>query len=151
MQFTSEFLRCLVDLDAAGARKIWAYTHPHLHQPATDHETLLMLHSARTQTELVSLKSRAYSHRWLVDNGYPSALPDHLKPEAERIYPRVAEAVGLAVASKSSYMKPAALEIRSAMEGAVLEAVADRIRLTDSRVSVMIRAAREKIIKKLFG
>lgn len=151
MQFSSEFRRCLIDLDLVAAKKLWAHTHPHLHQPENDQETLLMLHHSRTQSEVIPTKLRAYSHRWLIDNNYPSGLPDDLKPQAERLYPRVVEAVGIAVASKSEYMRPAALQIRGAMEDAVHEAVSDRVSLSDPRVSEMMKRARLWMIKKLFG
>lgn len=121
----AEFRRCLADLDIAGIKRLWKHVSPHLPQPATDHEALATLHMARTGAASVPFKLRAYSHRWLTDNGLPSSLPDPLKPKAERIYPRVAEAVGIAVGFRSALLKPLIPVVRGAMEDAVSEAYAD--------------------------
>lgn len=118
----SDFRRCLVDLDTVTARKLWAQASPHLHQPANDEEALVMLHYARTEARSVAFRLRAYSHRWLVDQGLPSALPDELKPKAERIYPKVVEAVFVGVISNIVGVKEGLTE---AMRSAVEEAYAD--------------------------
>jgi hypothetical protein len=72
----------------------------------SDAEALVTLHHARTQAESIALKLRAWSHRWLLEHGYPSGLPDHLKPSAERIYPRVVEGVGISVNFRSPILQP---------------------------------------------
>lgn len=150
MNPSSEMRRCLEELDIPGVRRLWAHMAPHLEQSATDAETLICLHRARTEAESIPLEARAYSHRWLLDNGYPSGLPDHLKPKAERLYPRVSVAVGIAVKMMNPELKVAGVEIRRAMEGAVLEAEADG-KLNDSGfVKLRMLEARAKARKQLF-
>src|SRR6266403_1167373 len=100
----SAFRRCLIDLDVAAARKLWAQTRPGFVRPDNDKEMLIVLHHARTQASSIALRQRAWSHRWLLDHGYPSGLPDKLKPRAERIYPRVVEAVGISVNARSELL-----------------------------------------------
>src|SRR5262249_47481856 len=72
----AEFRRCLEQLDVAGIRKLWRHVSPNMPQPKNDAEALISLHSARTQSEAMPIKLRAWSHRWLLDNGLPSQLPD---------------------------------------------------------------------------
>jgi hypothetical protein len=79
----------LKDLDVHAAKRAWG-------EP-DDAKTLVMLHMARTAAKSIPMGLRAYSHRWLVDHGLPSQLPDELKPKAERMYPQVVSAVGIAV------------------------------------------------------
>lgn len=97
-----EFRRCLVDCDIEGVKKIWKHVAPNMPQPKNDRDALISIHMARTQTERLPFRFRAYSHSWLIDNGFPSQLPDKLKPKAERMYPRVVSAVGICVASFSN-------------------------------------------------
>jgi hypothetical protein len=138
----------LVECDVFGARRLWAEYAPHMPQPKDDAEALVCLHRARTESASIALRLRAYSHRWLVDHGWPSGLPDELKPMVERIYPAVAAAVGIAV--KSAHPE-VATEVRGAMEAAVLEADADG-RLTDVPfVKRRMLEARAKARKRLFG
>lgn len=98
----------------------------------------------------MALRDRAYSHRWLIDNGYPSALPDDLKPKAERMYPRIVEGVGIAAKASSELMRPAIPIIRRAMSDAVSEAYAER-RTDPVYVKARILEARRLCIKKLFA
>lgn len=125
MDQAEAFRRCLETLDIADARRLWAIVFPQFPQDASDNDILISLHRARTEAASVSLKHRAYSHRWLLDNGYSSGLPDNLKPKAERLYPKIAKGVGISVNTRSEYLKPAMLLVRQAMENAVLEADAD--------------------------
>lgn len=145
------FRRCLEAGDANAARLLWKYVFPALPQPTSDLEALATLHAARTAARSILFKLRAYSHRWLVDNGYPSAMPDELKPKAERVYPRVTAAVGISVNTKSEILKPITGLVRAAMEDAVLEAHADG-KLGDSAfVKVRMFEAKDRIIKQLVG
>jgi hypothetical protein len=100
MDLAAEMRRCLVDLDVDGVRRVWVVAAPHLASHASDADTLTALHVARTTAESVPFRLRAYSHRWLVERGLPSQMPDALKPKAERLYPRVVEGVGISVNSK---------------------------------------------------
>lgn len=148
MDFSAAMRQVLVECDVTGARRLWAEYAPHLSQPQNDTEALVCLHRARTEASSIKLPLRAYSHRWLLERGWPSGLPEELKPKAERLYPRIVSAVGIGV--KSAHPEVAS-EIRGAMEYAVLEAEADR-RLTDSPfVKGRMMEARAKVRKKLFG
>jgi hypothetical protein len=122
MSIATAVRRCLVDLDVPGIRAIWAKISPHLPQPKTDGEALAALHAARTASESVPLRMRAYSHRWLTERQLPSQLPDRLKPSAEQICPRVATSVGIAVGSPIPVVRDC---IRGAMEYAVHDCYAN--------------------------
>ncbi|GAA2888082.1 hypothetical protein GGQ99_004792 [Aminobacter niigataensis] len=150
MQLGDAFRRCLVELDVAGARALWREVSPHLRQPANDVETLFMLHRARTEAASIDLKLRAYSHRWLVDNGYPSGLPDTLRPRAERLYPRVVDAVGVCVRPSSSDMIPLAKEVERAMSDAIADAYAEGRKYPEF-VRARMLEARAATRKKLLG
>lgn len=93
----------LEDLDVARMRKLWATVRPGLPQPpkgsAGDRQMVVEMHLARTISKTVRFKFRAYSHAWLLEHGYPSALPDELRPKAQQLHPVVAHAVGIAVKS----------------------------------------------------
>ncbi len=117
----NEFRRCLIELDTAAIRKLWASTGQH--QPKDDAETLIALHSARTQAQSVPVNMRTYSHRWLVERGLPSGLPDELKPKADQS--QIVEAVGVSVKAMSEANIPLAKAIERAMSDAVAEAYAD--------------------------
>jgi hypothetical protein len=108
------------------------------------------MHHARTQTETVSLKARAWSHRWLTERGLPSGLPDRLKPSAERIYPRVATSVGISVNTRSPWLKPAMVEVRRSMEDAVEDCYANGD-TAPAIVRPRMFEAREKTLRSLFG
>jgi hypothetical protein len=86
VEHSAELLRCLRDGDVTAIRRLYREIAPHLPQPSSDVEAWASLHHARTQVEALPLKLRAYSHRWLLDQGLPSGLPDALKPLAERMY-----------------------------------------------------------------
>jgi hypothetical protein len=148
---SNQLTRSLETLDVQAARGAWGAMFPHLSPPQSDDDMLTMLHMARTQSEQIAFKLRAYSHRWLTERGYPSQLPDHLKPSAERLYPKVAHAVGISYNFRDETLKPAADMIRGAMEGAVMDADADG-KLTDSPfVKARMYEARDKERRALFG
>jgi len=147
----AEFRRCLVELDVAAIRRLHAHVAPHLPAPASDREALISLHHARTQAAVVPDRLRFYSHRWLLDNGYPSGLPDMLKPRAEREYPAVAAAVGVSYNARSSILAPIVPLVRRSMEAAVLEADADGKLLDTPHVRQRMKEARSTTIEKLVG
>lgn len=147
----SEFRRCLEECDIDGVRKLWAHVSPHLPQPTSHADTLVIIHRARTQTNSIALNLRAYSHRWLLDQGYSSGLPDELKPSAERLYPKVTGAVGLSINVGSPWLKPIVPIVRGAMQDAVLEAEADGKLDDASHVKRRMMEAREYTMKKLIG
>lgn len=133
----------LRDLDVQAAKVAWAEDD--------DATVLVMLHVARTAARSVPFDLRAYSHRWLVDRGLPSQLPDQLKPRAERIYPRVVSAVGIAVRARSPESQGAVSEIQRSMQDAVLDAEADGRLTDDVFVKARIMEARARARKRLFG
>jgi len=146
MEHSAEMRRCLESIDVEGIRKLWQHVSPHLSQHYTDHEALACIHLTRTQSKWLSLQKRAYSHRWLTDNGYPSALPDELKPSAERLYPKIVEGVGVG----SLVRAPHTLIVRKEMTDAVEDCYAEK-RTEPTFVRGQLLEARAKELKKLFG
>lgn len=128
------------DLDVVAARRLWQHVAPHLHQPANDHEALIMLHHARTRSNVVRLRDRVYSERWLVDQGYPSALPDELRALGDRLYPRIVEGVGISVAVSSEFMRP----VGDALVHAQAVVVADAYNSGPVVDAVKLKAAMEE-------
>lgn len=136
----------LIELDLVRLRRLWAHVSPHLPQPQSDREALISAHMARTQASSVPLRFRAWSHRWLLDNGYPSGLPDWLKPKAERMYPKIADAVGIAVSVPSSRLE-LGQAIRGAMEDVVENHYADGVR-DPVVIKPRMMEARERVKKR---
>ncbi len=101
---STELRRCLVDCDIDALLRLWHMLYPQQTPPTTRHDCLIAIHIARTASARLPFRFRAYSHQWLRDNLPPdvwqkaSQLPDELKPRAERMYPRIVEAVGVCVA-----------------------------------------------------
>ena len=143
--------RCLEAGDVAGVRRLWAHVRPGMPQPKTDREALIILHMARTQSIVCSFAARAYSHRWLCDTGYPSQLPANLKPTAERLYPAVHEAVGLALGATSDLSRAIRPHVQGAMVYAINEVYADHKRPFAPTVKKRMFEAKDKITKKLIG
>jgi hypothetical protein len=146
----AEFLRCLINLNVEGIRKLWAHVQPNLPQPKNDSEALIALHMARTSSTRLPVRYRAYSHAWLIERGLPSQLPDHLKPKAERLYPVVRDAVGISVNTTSAMFEPMIVPVRTAMENAVLDAYAEG-RKDPAFVKARMKEAQERETKKLLG
>lgn len=135
--------------DVRLVRKMWAAFMPHLPQPSAKDAEAAM-HAARTAADTVSFKARAWSHRWLSELGLPSLLPDRLRPRAERACPRVATSVGISVNFRSPWMRPAAAEVRGAMEAAVEDCYANG----DTDPAIIQRhmfAAKDRTMHALFG
>lgn len=130
--------------DPKALRAAWHRVAPHLPQPASDEQAEIAMHHARTLAITIPLPLRQYSHAWLVERNLPSALPEDDRP------PTIAEAVGISVNFRSSYLRPAAAEVRAAMEHAVL----DRFAAGD-KSQIVVRAAmteaRDKTMRALFG
>lgn len=136
------------DVDAL--RRAWAKVAPHLPQPKNRDEAEITMHYARTTADSLPLRARAYSHKWLCERELPSGLPVKLKPKAERLYPVISDGVGISINFKNPFFKPAAIEIRTAMEGAVNEAYADG-RRDPAFVTLRMKAARDRAYRALFG
>jgi hypothetical protein len=142
------FRAALETLDIALLRKMWARVMPHLPQPQTDEQALTAAHVARTAAQSVSFRARAYSHAWLIERGLPSRLPDELKPRAERMFPRVVDAVGIAVRALNEDRKPLARIIERAMSDAVADCYANGDRDPEI-VKARMREARASMFKRL--
>ena len=147
---SSALRRCLEECDISGIRALWFTLFPGLPQPETDDEALVSIHLARTAARSVPLRLRAYSHRWLLDHGLPSQLPDRLRPRAERLYPRIVEAVGVSINFRSPILKPAQPIIERAMCDAIEECYADK-RTQIKFIRVRMAETKYKTIKQLFG
>jgi hypothetical protein len=150
MSAQSEFHAALESGDIKLLRKASALLFPHLPQATSDAEAEIQLHMARTQMGSIDFRKRAYSHAWLIERGLPSQLPDDLKPKAERLYPRVVEAVFVSANSNSAIIKPAVKLVQKAMSDAVEDAYAEG-RTEPAFVRERIQDARKSEIKKLFG
>lgn len=140
------------DVDAL--RSAWSRVAPHLPQPASREAAEFVMHHARTQMASLPLRARAWSHRWLSERDRPSGLPDMLRPRAERMYPVIAEGVGISVNFNSEWMKPAAAEVRGAMEDVVAEAYADARagqRPDPAFVAERMKVAKARKMRALFG
>ncbi len=140
----------MATLDVPAMRRLWASVGALYHQPKTDHEALSTLHYARTISEQMSTRARVYSHRWLLDYNLPSGLPDDLKPAADRLYPRIAEAVGLSLNTRSELLKPILPLVQAEMNDAISEAFADG-RKDTPHVRMRMAEAKTKAMKKLVG
>lgn len=146
MALPDHFRAALIELDVPLVRKIWAHVAAHLPQPRSDAEALTMAHRARSEAKSIPFRHRAYSHRWLLDNGYPSGLPDKLRPRAERMYPRIVEAVGIAV-RVPEHRAELGKRIQTAMSDAVLEAYADK-RTDSDFVRARMMEARQRQLRR---
>lgn len=142
-------LRCIEDIDAETARRLWAHVAPGMPQPTSTAEAVIILHMARAQSQAVRFRLRAYSHRWLVDNGYPSPLPDEMRPRAERMYPTIVEGVGISVNARNHVLRPVTEAVQSAMSDAVMDAY-ESGRRDPEFVRARMSEAREKS-KKYFS
>jgi hypothetical protein len=138
-----QFHEALERLDIPLLRKIWLHVRPNMPHAASDEEALVVAHMTRTQVPSIRFKLRAYSHAWLIERGLPSQLPDKLRPKAERIYPVIIPAVGIATRNNHEVARA----IRRAMVEAVLDAGIHDPILTKRA----ILAARAKTRSKLLG
>lgn len=139
------------ELDVVAARRLWQHVNPHLKQPANDHETLLMLHHARTQSNVIRLRERVYSDRWLFDHGYPTALPDNLRKLGDRLYPRIVEGVGISVAVSSEFMRPVGDALVHAQAVVVADAYNSGPVVDAAKLKVAMEEARLAEKKRLLG
>jgi hypothetical protein len=150
MSTAGDFRAALALGDLAYLRGIWRVVAPHLPQPESDADAEVVMHRARTEAATLPLNARAWSHRWLEERGLPSGLPDELRPKAERLRPPVVEGVGISVNCHSDHLRPAAIEVRKAMEIAVEEAFADG-RTDPGFLTARMNEARRRAWKQLLG
>ena len=149
-EHSDEMARCLATCDVDGVRRLWKYVAPHLPQPASDREALTTIHYARTLNHAMSFRLRAYSHAWLLDNNHPSGLPDELKPKAQRLYPRIVEAVGVACHGNGELMRSVAPLLQRAQLDAVEDCYANGDTETET-VKAQMTAAKRKTIRQLLA
>jgi hypothetical protein len=142
--------RALEEHDLVTCCKLWELVAPGMPQPESEADARVTMHYACTRVEGIKFRTRAYSHRWLIERGLPSGLPDPLRPKAERMYPVVVDAVGIACGASSEAMKPLVPHIRGAMENVVLDHYADGVKDPDIIKPRMLEA-RKAAIKKLIG
>src|SRR4030095_8785994 len=148
MIFSDDLVKCLEAMDVEGLWSLWTKVAPRQKMPSDYASMIAAMHMSRTRCERVAFKLRAYSHQWLIERGYPSMLPDELKPRAQRIYPVITPAAAIAVKSKHREGK---IPITGAMSDAVMEAAADG-KLTDDRyVRERMMEARAYTRRKLYG
>jgi len=124
-RYSDAMMRCIRDIDAELAMRIWRQERPAAPQPENVHQATMMLHYARTRLPNMPQKLRFYSHSWLLGNGFPSSLPDHLRPKAERMYPVKVAVVGVASGSGPGRKGMFNRAIEKVMSDAVLETQAD--------------------------
>lgn len=145
------FREALLKLDVTLLRRMWHFIEPNLPQPKTDEECLKTAHIARTAMKSIPLKARMYSYRWLVERGLPTQLPDNLKPEAERVYPQMVEAVAISSKSASKILQPVLNDVRKSMEDVVNDAYASSKSPDPLKLKAAMQEARKKKIKELLG
>lgn len=151
VRYHAQFRRALEDGDYMLLWKLWAHIMPHLPALKTPQEAQAVMHRARTESVTLHVDKRAYSHRWCLDNGIPSGLPDALKPRAERMYPEPVKAVGVAV-SLPKIFREVAREIEGAMSGAVEELAADGVDLNNrAAVHALMFERREQVLDVMLG
>jgi hypothetical protein len=145
-----ELLSCMERGDVAGCIAIWQRVAPHLPVPESDAQAQFVFHRARTETQKLAFRHRAYSHSWLVERGLPSGLPDHLKPKAARMYPRVVEGVGVSVKARNPEFRQLARDCQKAMTNVVEEMYADGATDPDL-IKTRMHEARKITIRRALG
>jgi hypothetical protein len=122
-------------------------------QPKTKKDTLATLHVCRTVNEKADFKLRAYSHAWLIERSLPSQLPDHLKPRAERLYPRIVTAAAYSINFRSPFLKPIKPLVLQAIDARMNELWADnKNKAPDSQLVLKeICDTKNNMMRKLIG
>jgi hypothetical protein len=136
------FRQALREGDAVRCRQLWGAVYPDMPQPSPAQAEIAM-HRARTETNTLPLKARRFSHAWLIERGYPSGLPDRLKPPPEQIVPRIVRGVGVSVNFSGAGKADLAAALQEAMSMAAGEAMVDGA--DDETVSAQMWAARYRI------
>jgi len=144
----SDYYRALEAGDSKELRRLWSHSHSHLPQ-VSEKEAEKMLHLARCGTGTLPLKLRAYSHRWLVERNIPSPLPDEIRPECERLYPRIADSVALCFRASNPAFKEVAAYAQHKASLAVEEMWAendkDPLRVRNRIKEVKLQSEREML------
>ena len=150
--FSDAYRGALSECNVKLVRKLWNHLAPHMPQPKSDAEALATIHMARTECAALPLSQRQWSHRWLAERNLPSLLPDHMRPSAEQIVPKVVRAVGNSVNFKSALLKPVEAPVREAINYAILDIHADDPDFTDDvLVRRRMKEAKADTLKRLLG
>jgi hypothetical protein len=147
MNAADEFRAALTACNVREVDRLFRLIHPHLPPPSSLEATETAMHTTRSAADWLPDRARCYSHSWLVERDLPSQLPDHLKPMAERLYPRIAEGVFVSINTNSPLLKPAAAEVQKAVCDVVEDCYANgdtdpvlvRSRILDARASTFKR------------
>lgn len=139
MSAANDFRDCLLTMDVARARSIWAAIAPHLPQPADAREAERLMHMARVESRSMPAAAIEYSRAWL----------------AERYPATTALAVGIAVGlhTNAGWQRRRDLDVRNEMSEAVLLSVRDGLDLDGDAVEVKRRmmAYRERAHRHFYG
>jgi len=128
-RYSAAMFNCIREIDVKRAMGIWKSERPNAAQPENEYQATMMLHYARARMPSMPEQLRFYSHSWLINNGFPSELPDELKPKAQRMYPILAGAVGVSSGSLGGRKSAFNYAIDKVMSDAVLETHADGYKL----------------------
>lgn len=108
MSYATQFRQCLENLDAAGARDIWAHVMPHLPLPKNEDDTFEIMHRARVEMRSLPERAKAYSRQWLKEReirviapcvGISVGAPPHRKAFAEDLRGGMSHVVDVAYRS----------------------------------------------------
>lgn len=133
MRYEREILRCLIELDVSGIRKLWREMAPHLDQPENDWQALRTMHEARVRMKHISAQQKRYSEHWLREHKEKTMIVN---------------AVGIMVKSLSGSGADRASDIQSEMGEAVLRAINDGVDIEAEvpELHARMKAARERFL-----
>jgi hypothetical protein len=143
------FRQAMVSGDVVMLQRIWSKVTG-LPAPETAQEAEIQMHVCRTKSDAIPVQQRCYSHWWLKERGYPSLLPPEMLPKADRFKPEIRPAVGIAVGTSKTWLKPALPSIMGAMVKEV-ENNAELITADPDLLRDKIQFARRDEFKRLFG
>ena len=137
MDPSSEYRRCLLEMDVVGIMRLWSVTNPNHPQPSPD-EALIQLHIARVEAKSMPRKAKLYSLDLLFERGF--RLIKGKWVYGEPVPEDTGISVGIATNSRIPQVRDRLLK---AMKDAYLNEVAKGITDPDIQRTKML-AAREK-------
>lgn len=134
-------VRALEEGDVKFILRNWSTLFPAYPAPKDEEEAEITLHVARTAAQSVQMELRNYSHKWLMERGYPSMLPQHLREIA------VKGQTGIGVSLRGSIGQRLPVDEAGEMESFIGEAGAHEMLSggTDKKIRFAMNDAREKI------
>lgn len=78
MALPDAFRQAMVEGNFMRCGQLWADAFPNMPKPSNIEAAM---HTARTASISMPTPKRIYSNEWLIERGFPSSLPDELKPE----------------------------------------------------------------------